>query len=42
VRADEDEDKIKGKKRRVMVGVSAVVPAVHRGEDPVTVSVRES
>lgn len=25
-----------------MVGVSAAVPAVHRGGDPVTVSVRES
>lgn len=37
-----DEDKIKGKKRCVMVGVSAAVPAVHPGEDPVTVSVGES
>lgn len=39
---DEDEGKTKSKKRCVMVGVSAAVPAVHRGGDPVSVSVRES
>lgn len=38
----ENGDKIKGKKRCVMVGVSAAVPAGHPGGDPVTVSVRES
>lgn len=38
---DEDEEKNK-KSKSVMVVVSAAVPAVHRGGDPVTVSGRES
>ena len=43
VRAEDgDEGKTKSEKGCVMVGVSAAVPAVHRGGDPVTVSVRES